>query len=102
MKPRGARLQFQSQGIAPGVAIRRVSRAMVLGIDDLKALNSGKVMARLGPGGRQIVLPGAWPRFHHHKLPKQDCRKTGAGFRLEILRNQRTPSGFRWLADETL
>ena len=43
---------------------------MIFGVDNLEALNNGKVMARLRLSGRQIVLHGARPLFHHHKLLK--------------------------------
>ena len=41
---------------------------MILAADNLKALNNRKVVARLWLRGRQIVLRGARPHFHHHKL----------------------------------
>jgi hypothetical protein len=68
MEARGARLQFQSEGVAPGGLVARLRRAMIFGTDNLEALNNRKVVARLWLNGREIVLLGARPHFHHHKL----------------------------------
>jgi hypothetical protein len=75
MQARGARLQFQSQGVAPSLVARR---AMIFGADDLEALNNRKVMARLWLSGRQIALHRALPLFHHQKLLKSraDCTRS--------------------------
>ena len=43
---------------------------MIFGVDNLEALNNGKVIARLWLDGRWIIRHGAWPLFHHHKLLK--------------------------------
>jgi hypothetical protein len=72
MKTRCARLQFQSQSIAPTlVGARRA--AVVFSADNLESLNYGKVMVRLWRHGRWILLLGARPQFHHYQLP--DARK---------------------------
>ena len=62
MQARSARLQFQSQRIAPSLV---ADRAMILRADNLKALNNRKVVARLWLSGRQTVLRRALPLFHH-------------------------------------
>ena len=59
MEARRAGLQFQSQRVAPGRVAHRARSAVILGAHDLKALNGGKVMARLWLGGGRIVLFGA-------------------------------------------
>jgi hypothetical protein len=41
---------------------------MIFGVDNLEALNNGKVMARRGLSCRQIVFHGAGLLFHHHRL----------------------------------
>jgi hypothetical protein len=67
VETRGALLQFQSEGVAPGL-VARLRRAMIFAADNLEALNNRKVVARLWLLGQQIFLLGARPHFHHHKL----------------------------------
>ena len=66
MQTRSARLQFQSQRIAPSLLARR---DLIFAADNLEALNNRKVVARLWLSGRQIALRRALPLFHHQKLP---------------------------------
>jgi hypothetical protein len=67
MQARSARLQFQSQGVAPSL-VACLRRAMIFGADNLEALNNRKVVAWLRLSGRQIVLYRTLPLFHHQKL----------------------------------
>src|ERR1700730_17709033 len=69
MQARRARLQLQSQRVAPSL-LAAFCRAVILGADNLDALNNRKVVARLWLSSRRIVLHRGLPLFHHQKLPK--------------------------------
>ena len=70
MKTRRARLQFKCQSGAPAVVVVCVLLGdTMLAADNLKALNNGKVMRRLGRRRQRVFLPVARPCFDHHQVP---------------------------------
>jgi hypothetical protein len=79
MKTRRACLQFELQGISPSfVGAYILAGDMMLGADNLKALDDGKVVTEFRRRSRQVFLPVAGPRFDHHKFLDPQSKATAS------------------------
>src|ERR1700691_1464759 len=88
MKTSRPRLQFEPQSAAPFFFAARVLPSdMMIGADNLKALNDGKVMTRWRRRRRRVFLPVAGPCFDHHQV--LDRRPTTHRARPNSLLNRR-------------